>query len=229
MRSATIPGQVDKKGATRKCMVLALSAVRKSRDIDSAIAVFRAHSGVLRTGDALANGVHPHALYELLDQEKIIRLERGLYRLATAREFSDPDLGIVAVKAPDAVVCLASALNFHGITTQVPRAVNLAVPRGRYSRLRMNTPPVQVYRFDPRTFDLGIEDHEIDGNPLKVYGVARTLVDCFKYRNKIGLEIAIEALRFARLRKRISNREILQIARPLRQERVMSPYLLATV
>jgi predicted transcriptional regulator of viral defense system len=219
---------VDKKGAIRARMVLALSVVKKSRDIDSALAVFRAHSGLLRTSDALASGVHPHALYELLDLEKIVRLERGLYRLATAREFSDPDLGVVAVKAPEAVVCLMSALNFHGITTHVPSVVSLAVPRGRYSRLRMRTPPVQIYRFDPRTFELGIESHEIDGNPLKVYGVARTLVDCFRYRNKIGIDIAIEALKFARIRKRTSNREILQFAKPLRQERVMAPYLLAT-
>jgi predicted transcriptional regulator of viral defense system len=130
---------------------------------------------------------------------------------------------VVAAKAPEAVVCLISALAFHGITTQVPRVVHLAVPRGRYAGLRLRTPPVRIYRFDAPTFDQGIEPHPIDGVAVRIYSVARTIVDCFKYRNKLGLDVAIEALRFAR--KRISNREILHFAQLLRQDRVMAPYL----
>jgi predicted transcriptional regulator of viral defense system len=84
---------------------------------------------------------------------------------------------------------------------------------------------VKIYRFDVPTFDQGIEVHRLDGVPIRIYGVARTLVDCFKYRNKLGLDVAIEALRFARVRKRISNREVLHFARLLRQDRVMAPYL----
>jgi predicted transcriptional regulator of viral defense system len=84
---------------------------------------------------------------------------------------------------------------------------------------------VKTYRFDVPTFDQGIEVHPIDDVPVRIYGVARTIVDCFKYRNKLGLDVAIEALRFARDRKRISNREILRFARLLRQDRVMAPYL----
>ena len=101
----------------------------------------------------------------------------------------------------------------------------MAVPRGRYAGLRLSTPPVKIYRFDVPTFDRGIEMHPIDGVPVRIYGVARTIVDCFKYRNKLGLDVAIEALRFARVRKRISNREILRFAQLLRQDRVMAPYL----
>ena len=122
-------------------------------------------------------------------------------------------------------MCLISALAFHGITTQVPRVVHLAVPRGRYAGLRLRTPPVRIYRFDVPTFDQGIEPHPIDGVPVRIYSVARTIVDCFKYRNKLGLDVAVEALRFARARKRISNREILYFAHLLRQDRVMAPYL----
>ncbi len=170
-------------------------------------------------------GIHPAALYSLVEAGQITRLARGLYRLADAQEFSNPDLAVVASKAPDAVVCLISALSLHGITTQVPRAVYLAVPRGRYAGLRLRTPPVKIYRFDAVTFDQGIETHRIDGVTVRIYGVARTLVDCFKYRNKLGLDIAVEALRFARERKRTSNREILYFARLLRQVRVMGPYL----
>src|ERR1700722_1599213 len=179
----------------------------------------------MKTNQALMQGIHPAALYRLLEDGKIIRLARGLYRLTSTQEFSNPDLAVVAAKAPDAVVCLISALSFHGITTQVPRAVYLAVPRGRYARLRMRTPPVRIYRFDAPTFDQGIEPHAIDGIPVRIYSVARTVVDCFKYRNKLGLDVAVEALRFARDRKRISNREILHIAQLLRLDRVMAPYL----
>jgi predicted transcriptional regulator of viral defense system len=195
----------------------------QTRDLQSVLETFRQHGGVLRTGQALMRGIHPAALYSLVEAGQLTRLARGLYRLADAQEFSNPDLAVVAAKAPDAVVCLISALSFHGITTQVPRAVHLAVSRGRYAGLRLRTPPVKIYRFDAATFDQGIEAHQIDGVTVRIYGVARTLVDCFKYRNKLGLDIAIEALRFARERKRISNREILHFL--LHQVRVISPYL----
>ena len=192
----------------------------QTRDLQSVLETFRQHGGVLKTGQALIRGIHPAALYSLVESGQLTRLARGLYRLADAQEFSNPDLAVVASKAPDSVVCLISALSFHGITTQVPRAVYLAVPRGRYAGLRLRTPPVKIYRFDQ-----GIETHRIDGVTVRIYGVARTLVDCFKYRNKLGLDIAVEALRFARERKRTNNREILHFASHLRQARVISPYL----
>jgi predicted transcriptional regulator of viral defense system len=197
----------------------------QSRDIPRAVATFRRHGGVLRTGQALKAGIHPEALYRLREEGKVQELARGLYRLATNKEFSNPDLGVVAAKLPDAAVCLISALAFHGITTQIPRMVYLAVPRGSYARHKIDSPPVRIYQFDGATFDRGLEAHKIDGRPLRVYGVARTVVDCFKYRNKLGLDIALEALQLARTRKRISNRDLLEIARALRMERVMGPYL----
>jgi predicted transcriptional regulator of viral defense system len=206
-------------------MVLLLSTMAQTRDIRSALETFRLQGGVMRTSQALTKGIHPAALYRLVENGQLKRLARGLYRLTSAHEFSNPDLAVVAAKAPDAVVCLISALAFHGITTQVPRAVYLAVPRGRYAGMRLDTPPVKIYRFDVPTFGQGIEVHVIDRVPVHIYSVARTLVDCFKYRNKLGLDVAIEALRFARVRKRVSNREILQFARLLRQDRVMAPYL----
>lgn len=197
----------------------------QTRDIQIVLETFRQHGGVMKTKQALTQGIHPAALYGLVADGQIVRLERGLYRLASNQEFSHPDLAVVAAKAPEAVVCLISALSFHGITTQIPRAVYLAVPRGRYAGLSLRTPPVRIYRFDAPTFGEGIESHAIDGISVRIYSVARTVVDCFKYRNKLGLDVAIEALRFTRARKRISNREILRFARLLRQDRVMAPYL----
>src|ERR1700722_532737 len=140
-------------------MVLILSSMTQTRDLQSVLETFRQHGGVLRTGQALIRGIHPAALYSLIKSGQLTRLARGLYRLASAREFSNPDLAVVAAKAPHAVVCLISALAFHGITTQVPRGVHLAVPRGRYAGLRLRTPPVKIYRFDVATFNQGIDVH----------------------------------------------------------------------
>lgn len=196
-----------------------------TRNIEQALSAFRRRGGTLRTIEALGAGIHPATLYQLAADGQLVRLTRGLYRLASAEEFSNPDLVVVASKAPSSVVCLVSALAFYEITTQVPRAVQLAVPRGKYAALRLKSPPVQVFRFDPTTFDAGIESHAIDRADIHVYCVARTLVDCFKFRNRIGLDVAVEALRFARSRKRVTNHEILRYAKMLRQERVLGPYL----
>jgi predicted transcriptional regulator of viral defense system len=198
----------------------------KTRDLDIALRIFRDKGGTLRTRDLIALGVHTDALYTLRDSGRVIELGRGLYRLAEISEAEHPDLVEVAARATNAAVCLISALSYHGITTQIPSSVHLAVPRGSYHRIKLSI-PVTVYRFDPKTFKDGLETHRIGGMPLKVYGIARTVVDCFKFRNKIGLDVALEALRLARQRKRIQNRDLLRYARLLRVEKPMSPYLQA--
>jgi len=204
-------------------MVLLLPKM-KTRDQKKALKAFRDHGGTLRTRDLMALGVHTDVLYALRQEGRIIELGRGLYRLTQTREAEHPDLAVVAARAPTAAVCLISALSFHGITTQIPSAVSLAVPRGSYHRIKLSI-PVTVYRFDPKTFPEGLETHRIGGMPLKIYGAARTVVDCFKFRNKLGLDIALEALRLGRQRKKLQNRELLHYARLLRVEKPMTPYL----
>jgi predicted transcriptional regulator of viral defense system len=198
----------------------------KTRDLDIAIQAFRDKGGTLRTRDLIGRGVHTDALYSLRESGRVIELGRGLYRLADVGEAEHPDLAVVAAGAPNAVVCLISALAYHEITTQIPSSVHLAVPRGSYHRIKLSV-PVTVYQFDSKTFDDGLETHRVGGMPLKIYSVARTVVDCFKFRNKIGLDVALEALRLARQRKRVQNRELLRYARLLRVEKPMSPYLQA--
>jgi predicted transcriptional regulator of viral defense system len=198
----------------------------KTRNLDTALEAFRAKGGTLRTRDLIALGVHTDALYSLRDSGRIVELGRGLYRLAEAGEAEHPDLALVAARAPDAAVCLISALSYHDITTQIPSSVHLAVPRGSYHGITLST-PVTVYRFDPKTFNKGLETHRVAGSPVKIYSVARSVVDCFKFRNKLGLDVALEALRLARQRKRVQNRELLHYARLLRVENPMSPYLQA--
>ena len=198
----------------------------KTRDRNKALKSFRDRGGTLRTRDLMALGVHTDVLYALRQEGRIIELGRGLYRLTDAGEAEHPDLALVAARAPTAAVCLISALSYHGITTQIPSAVSLAVPRGSYHRIKMSI-PVTVYRFDPKTFLEGLETHPIGGMPLKIYSVARTVVDCFKFRNRIELDVALEALRLARQRKKLQNRELLHYARLLRVEKPMTPYLQA--
>jgi predicted transcriptional regulator of viral defense system len=206
-------------------MVLFLPTM-KSRDLDTAVQAFRDKGGTLRTRDLISLGVHTDALYALRESGRVVELGRGLYRLAEGSEAEHPDLAVVAARAPNAAVCLISALSYHDITTQIPSSVHLAVPRGSYHGIKLPV-PVTVYRFDPRTFSAGLERHEVGGIPLKIYSAARTVVDCFKFRNKIGLDVAVEALRLARQRKRVQNRELLRYARLLRVEKPMSPYLQA--
>ena len=187
-------------------------------------AVFRHHRGVLRTSHALKLGIHPRILYRLRDAGRLVAVTRGVYRLAELPEPSHPDLLVVASRVPQAVICLISALSFHGLTTQIPHEVQIALPRRtRYPRL--DHPPLRVFLLTGAAYTEGIETHAIEGIPLRVYGPAKTVVDCFKFRNKIGIDVAVEALRLARERKRVTPRALLQYARLCRVERVMRPYL----
>ena len=187
-------------------------------------AMFHRHRGVLRTSQALKLGIHPRILYHLRDTGWLVAVTRGVYRLADLPEPSHPDLLVVARRVPQAVICLISALSFHGLTTQIPHEVQIALPRRtRYPRL--DHPPLRVFLMAGAAYTEGIETHVIEGIPLRVYGPAKTVVDCFKFRNKIGIDVAVEALRLARERKRVTPRVLLQYARLCRVERVMRPYL----
>jgi predicted transcriptional regulator of viral defense system len=156
----------------------------------------------------------------------VVGFLRPLVGISNLGEFGISDLIENLGRAPNAAVCLISALSYHGITTQIPSSVHLAVPRGSYHYIKLSM-PVTLYRFNPKTFNEGLETHHIGGMPLKIYSAARTVVDCFKFRNKLGLDIPLEALRLARPRKRVQNRELLHYARLLRVENPMSPYLQA--
>lgn len=187
-------------------------------------AVFRRHRGVLRTSQALKLGIHPRILYRLRDAGRLVSVTRGVYRLAELPEPSHPDLLVVARRVPQAVICLISALSFHDLTTQIPHEVHIALPRRtRYPRL--DHPPLRVFLMTGAAYAEGIETHSIDGVSLRVYGPEKTVVDCFKFRNKIGIDVAVEALRLARERKHVTPRGLLRYARLCRVERVMRPYL----
>ena len=185
---------------------------------------FSQSGGLLRTGAALRAGIHPRTLYDMRDEGVVEELSRGLYRLADLPALSNPDLVTVALKIPAGVVCLISALAYHEITTQIPHEVHVALPRGTEPP-RLKHPPLRVFWFTGRSFTEGIETHKVDGIRLRVYSPEKTLADCFKYRNKLGLDTVLEALRLYRSRKRPNVDELMKFARVCRVEKVMRPYL----
>jgi predicted transcriptional regulator of viral defense system len=186
--------------------------------------MFREQGGIIRTSQAIAKGIHPRNLYSLRAKGRIVPLSRGLYRLADLPDLGNPDFSVVAARIPAAVICLVSALSFHGITTQVPHWVDIALPRGTKTP-RLDFPPLRIFRFSRNIHKVGVKTHDVDGIAVHVYTPARTIVDCFKFRNRIGIDIAVEALRLSQRHHVCTVSEILEYAELLRMKRVMLPYL----
>lgn len=190
--------------------------------------VFRKRGGTLRTREALDAGIHPRTLYALRDAGDLEQLARGVYRLADMPPLSEPDLATVGKRIPHGVVCLISALAFHELTTQIPHAVHIALPRNAWTPT-LKYPPIRVYHFSADAFTAGVDIHTIEGITVRVYNPEKTLADCFKYRNKIGFDVAIEALRKYRTRRGADFQRMLEYARVCRVEKVIRPYLEASV
>ncbi|MDT5155833.1 MAG: hypothetical protein QOH51_190 [Acidobacteriota bacterium] len=189
---------------------------------------FREHGGLLRTSEALKLGIHPRTLYWMRDANRIVQLGRGLYRLAEAPETEHLDLITVAAKVPDGVICLISALAFHGITTEIPHEVYLAVRHGK-EHPRLDYPPLRVFRFSEETISAGVEKHKLESVTVRLFNPAKTVADCFKFRHKIGVDVAVEALKLSLGQGKAKPAQILYYARLCRVERVIRPYLEALV
>jgi predicted transcriptional regulator of viral defense system len=186
--------------------------------------IFYGRGGVLKTGEALRAGIHPRILYEMHRTGILEQLARGLCRLADLPPLGNPDLVSVSLKVPNGVICLISALAYHEITTQVPHEIYVALERGTEAP-RLNHPPTRIFWFSEQAFTHGIQTHKIDGVPIRIYGPEKTIADCFKYRNKIGLDVAIEALKLYREKKHFRSDDLMQFARVCRVEKVIRPYL----
>jgi predicted transcriptional regulator of viral defense system len=190
----------------------------------AAVRVFQTQGPILRTGEVLGAGVHPRTLYALRNEGVVHQLSRGVYCLADAPPLGNPDLVVVAKKIPKGIVCLISALSFHHLTTQIPREVYLALPRGsEYPRLMH--PPLRIFQFAEPALRAGVENHEVDGCQIQVYSAEKTLADCFKFRNRIGTDTAVEALRFYRERRKPKIGDLLRYAAICRVTHIMRPYL----
>lgn len=180
--------------------------------------------GLLRPRDLTALGLPRVVLTRLVRRRQLVRVGRGLYALPDRPVSEHASFAEVARKHPQGIVCLLSALHFHNLTTQLPFEVWLAIPN-KARAPRMDYPPLRIARFSGPALTEGIEVHMIDGVPVRITGVAKTVADCFKYRNKIGLDVALEALREAWREKRVSTDELWRYAEPCRVANVMRPYL----
>ena len=191
--------------------------------IQKALAIFRQHPGALHASQAIRLGIAPRTLYALRDVGQLVELSRGLFQLPETPQRAHADLVQVAMRVPKGVICLVSALAFHGLTTQIPHAVYLALPLDA-EKPRLTYPPLRLFWLSAPVYSAGVEQHVLDGVTVRMYSREKTIADCFKFRNKIGLEIALEALKEG-LAQGCQPQALLDSARLDRVEKVIHPYL----
>lgn len=179
---------------------------------------------ILRAADVAGLGLHTQLLTRLVAEGTLERVGRGRYRTPTGQVTEHHGLALTAAAVPKGVVCLLSALVFHGIGTQNPSEVWVAVDR-RARAPKVGWPPLRVVRFSGRALTEGVQTHRIEGEPVRVYSLPKTIADCFKYRNKLGMEVVLEALKDAWTHRRVRMNELEASARVCRVERTMRPYL----
>lgn len=196
-------------------------------DMDTAaerlINLVRTH-GLIRPCDLAPLGIARISLTRAVRRGQIERVGRGLYGLPGRPVSAHGSLAEVARRVPKGIVCLLSALRFHGLTTQAPFEVWLAIDN-KATAPRLDYPPLRLVRFSGAALAEGVEEHIVDGVTVRVTSVAKTVADCFKYRNKIGLDVALEALREAWHGKRMSSDDLWRYAKICRVANVMRPYL----
>lgn len=181
-------------------------------------------SGMIRPKELDRYGIPRRYLYRLEQDGKLQRVGRGLYALPDAEPSENRSLAEAAKHVPKGVICLLSALRFHELTTQAPFEVWMAIGQKAW-RPRVEYPPLRVVRFSGAALREGIEEHVIEGVRVPVYSPAKTVADCFRYRNKIGLDVAIEALRECLRAQRCNRNDLWHYAGVCRVQNVIRPYL----
>ena len=180
--------------------------------------------GLIRPRDLAPLGIPRVSLTRAIRRGELERIGRGLYGLPGRPVSAHGSLAEVARRVPKGVVCLLSALRFHGLTTQAPFEVWLAIENKAIAP-KLDYPPLRIVRFSGAALTAGVEEHVVDGVAVRVTGVAKTVADCFKYRNKIGLDVALEALREAWREKRMTSDDLWRYAKVCRVANVMRPYM----
>jgi len=185
---------------------------------------FMKQRGVVRAREAAAAGFPRNLLADLARAGDILRLSRGVYTLDGLHLDRSFQMVEVQKRVPHAVFCLISALSFHELTTQIPHESWIAIPRGT-SRPTPWGAGLHITTLSPGPYAFGVEEHEIDGSTIRVYSPAKTVADCFRFRNEVGLDVALEALKEAWRDRRATVDELMAAARTDRVERVMRPYV----
>jgi predicted transcriptional regulator of viral defense system len=184
--------------------------------------------GIASYADIMQAGFNKALLKSIMNSGRILKVDRGLYRLSEGFTIPNPDLVVASIKIPKGTVCLLSALAFHEATDEVPRYVYIAIPRGSHAN-KIKYPPVKIYRFAPNAWRTGIEKHKIGKYEIKVYSLAKTVADCFKFRNKIGIDVARQALKVALEERGVEPTEIMKYAKICRVHRIIKPIIEAMI
>jgi len=180
--------------------------------------------GTLRPRDLAGQRVPRTTLSRLVESGRLVQISRGLYALPDHARSEQHQLAEIAIRSPQGVFCLLTALRFHEFTTQSPHEIWLAIPNKAHPP-KLDYPPLRVVRFSGAALTQGVETRMVDGVGVRVYSVAKTVADCFKYRNKIGLDVALEALRESRREKLATNDQLWHYAKICRVANVMRPYM----
>ena len=180
--------------------------------------------GIVRPRDLEALGIPREYLLRLHRQGKLSRSGRGIYTLPDAAVTERHSYAEVAKRVPEAILCLLSALAFHELTTQSPAEVWIALGKGA-RKPAILSPSLRVVRLTEPSLSEGVEEHTVEGVPVRVYSAAKTVADCFKFRNKIGLYVAIEALKDSLRQKKATINDIYRYAKICRVSNVIRPYM----
>ena len=186
--------------------------------------LFLANGGYLRMSQAIEAGVSRYAFYTLRDKGKLIQESRGLFRLSEQPDHPNPDLCITSLRYPKAVICLVSALSYHDATTQIPKEVHIALPRGSRTPV-MQYPPLHTYFFSKAPYEAGIEAHQIEGVRVKIYDLEKTIIDCFKFRNQIGMDVFLEAIKLYKIKVKVQPARLAEYAKICGVAKAVFPYL----
>ncbi|HFD2382553.1 TPA: type IV toxin-antitoxin system AbiEi family antitoxin domain-containing protein [Legionella pneumophila] len=181
-------------------------------------------TGIVRMSDLTEMGITRATISRLVSENKLEKLASGLYCLSETELSEKESLVIIASRVPQAVFCLLTALQIHDLTTQLPRKVWIAMPKGSHAP-KMDYPPLKMVQYSDEAFSEGIEIIESDNIKLRVYNRAKTIADCFKHRNKIGIDVAIEALKEAYSKNKVTVDELWHYAKICRVANVMRPYI----
>lgn len=191
---------------------------------DQLIDFIKKNGGFARSAELVSAGFYKAVIYAALEQGLIDRVRHGVYGLAEMPDFSHPDLVTAAIVIPQGVICLITALSFYEVTDEIPRQIDIAVPQGSRNR-KTDRFPAKLYYFSRKTWEAGVEEHEIGGHKVRIYSLAKTIADCFKFRNQIGTDTARAALKNSLEQKKADHREIMKYASICRVDKIIKPIL----
>ena len=192
------------------------------------IKVFKVHNGYARSKDILTEGIHSRDIKKIVDEGKVIRVKKGLYRIAETPVISNRSFIDLACAVPEGVICLLSALSYYQLTTFNPSIISMAIHRKSW-RPKIEYPPVEFYYFSTKQFESGIDEIKINGQTVRIYGPEKTICDCFRYRNKLGTDIAKEGLSEYLNRKDRDLEKLLEYAEICRIKPLLQTWLTAMV